>query len=199
LRHEIDQTAESSDSASHLTRRRFLRIGALAAAGLALPGVAHAGLRIATAADSDPRGLKFYNLHTDERLEVEYFARGAYLPDALDAINHILRDFRRNEVKAIDPHLLDLLHTLNRRLDTREPFDVISGYRSPLTNAMLHAQSEGVAAHSLHIDGKAIDLRVPGRDLALVHRTALAMDAGGVGYYPRSDFVHVDTGRVRRW
>jgi uncharacterized protein YcbK (DUF882 family) len=192
--------ADNPDTSSHLTRRRFMRIGALAAAGLIIPGAAHAGLRIATAAaDSEPRRLKFYNLHTDERLEAEYFERGTYVPDALDAINHILRDFRRNEVKAIDPHLLDLLYTLNQRLDTSAPFDVISGYRSPLTNAMLHANSEGVAAHSLHIDGKAIDICVPGRDLATLHNTALAMRAGGVGYYPRSDFVHVDTGRVRRW
>jgi uncharacterized protein YcbK (DUF882 family) len=189
---------EPSESASHLTRRRFLRIGALAAASLTVPGVAGAGLRIA-AADAEPRRLKFYNLHTDERLDAEYFAGGRYLPDALDAIDHILRDFRRNEVKAIDPHLLDLLHALNGRLDTTEPFDVISGYRSPLTNAMLHANSEGVAAHSLHIEGKAIDIRVPGRDLATLHKVALAMRAGGVGYYPRSDFVHVDTGRVRQW
>jgi len=184
--------------ASHLTRRRFLRVGAMAAAGLIVPGAARAGLRIA--ADTPARRrLKFYNLHTDERLDVDYFADGRYIPDALGAINHILRDFRRNEVKAIDPRLLDILAAINRRLYTTAPFDVISGYRSPLTNAMLHALSEGVAAHSLHMDGKAIDIRVQGRDLATLHRVALAMRAGGVGYYPRSDFVHVDAGRVRRW
>ncbi len=189
---------EQSDSKSQLTRRRFMRIGALAAASLIVPGVASAELLL-SGDDSDPRRLRFYNLHTDERLDAEYFANGRYVPDALASINHILRDYRRNEVKAIDPRLLDLLHALNGRLDTPAPFDVISGYRSPLTNAMLHARSEGVAAHSLHIDGKAIDIRVPGRDLATLHRTALAMRAGGVGYYPRSDFVHVDVGRVRQW
>ncbi len=189
---------DQSDSASQLTRRRFLRVGALAAAGLIVPGVARAALHLA-GDSSEPRRLRFYNLHTDEHLDAEYFAEGRYVPAALDAINHILRDYRRNEVKAIDPRLLDLLYELNERLDTTAPFDVISGYRSPLTNAMLHARSEGVAAHSLHIDGKAIDIRVPGRDLAMLHRTALAMRAGGVGYYPHSDFVHVDVGRVRQW
>ncbi|HYB90168.1 MAG TPA: DUF882 domain-containing protein [Candidatus Binataceae bacterium] len=183
---------------SHLTRRRFLRIGAMAAAGLIVPGAAHAGLYVG-ADDAAPRRLKFYNLHTDERLEVDYFADGHYLPDALGAINHILRDFRRNEVKAIEPRLLDLLSAINLRLDTTAAFDVISGYRSPLTNAMLHARSEGVAAHSLHVDGKAIDIRVQGRDLATLHGVALAIRAGGVGYYPRSDFVHVDVGRYRYW
>ena len=111
----------------------------------------------------------------------------------------MLRDFRANEVKPIDPALLDLLTQIQHRLGTNESFQVISGYRSPLTNAMLHANSEGVAVHSLHIEGKAIDIRVPGRSLEQLRGAALALRDGGVGYYPKSDFVHVDTGRVRFW
>jgi uncharacterized protein YcbK (DUF882 family) len=99
----------------------------------------------------------------------------------------------------MDPQLLDLLFDLRLRLDTRESLQIISGYRSPSTNAMLHAKSDGVATRSLHMDGKAIDIRIPGRALALLRKTALAMKAGGVGYYPGSDFVHVDIGRVRSW
>ena len=145
------------------------------------------------------RSLKFYNLHTGESLKTTYWENGSYVPEELARINYILRDFRANEVKPIDPALLDLLVRAQRRLDTSEPFQVISGYRSPLTNAMLHANSEGVAVHSLHIDGKAIDICVPGRSLAQLRGAALAQQSGGVGYYPKSNFVHVDTGRVRFW
>jgi len=145
------------------------------------------------------RSLKFYNLHTGESLATTYWQDGQYIPGELDRVNYILRDFRANEIKPIDPALLDLLVRIQHRLGTAEPFQVISGYRSPLTNAMLHANSEGVAVHSLHIDGKAIDICVPGRSLAQLRGAALAQQAGGVGYYPRTGFVHVDTGRVRFW
>ncbi|MGD0119755.1 MAG: DUF882 domain-containing protein [Candidatus Binatus sp.] len=145
------------------------------------------------------RSLSFYALHTGESLKTTYWRDGQYISGELDRINYILRDFRANEVKPIDPALLDLLVRIQHRLGTSEPFQVISGYRSPVTNAMLHANSEGVAVHSLHIEGKAIDICVPGRSLAQLRGAALAQQAGGVGYYPKSDFVHVDTGRVRFW
>lgn len=145
------------------------------------------------------RSLSFRNLHTGENLTVEYWSDGAYEPDALAAINYVLRDYRNGEVHVIEPKLLDLLVALRRNLETAEPFEVISGYRSPATNAMLHAEHSGVAAKSLHMQGMAIDIRVPGRGLDSLHDTALAMRAGGVGYYPRDNFVHVDVGRVRRW
>ncbi len=145
------------------------------------------------------RALSFDNLHTGERLKIEYWAEGTYVPTALDSINHLLRDFRTGEVHPIEPKLLDLLSILHDRLDTTEPFAVISGYRSPKTNAVLHAEHSGVAAQSLHMKGMAIDVRVPGRSLESLHNTALALRAGGVGYYPQSDFVHVDIGRVRTW
>ena len=127
------------------------------------------------------------------------WADGAYVPEALAAIDHLLRDFRNGEVHAIEPRLLDLLSVLHAKLETVAPFDVISGYRSPATNAMLHAEHAGVAAKSLHMQGMAIDIRVADRALDALHATALGLRAGGVGYYPQADFVHVDVGRVRRW
>lgn len=178
------------------SRRDLLRTGLVAASALAIPGVAWAGLRLPA---GQVRSLAFYNLHTGESLTTVYYERGRYVAGALQEINYMLRDFRVNEVKPIDPRLLDLLVELRDRLDTTASYDVISGYRSPKTNAMLHALSEGVAVHSLHVEGRAIDIRVPNRDLSTLHDAALSLSAGGVGYYPRSDFVHVDTGRVRRW
>lgn len=169
------------------TRRRLLALGA---ATLALP---------LPAAAARPRSLSFLHLHTGERLTSTYFADGSYLRPELDAIDHVLRDHRTNEVRPIDPSLLDLVHELVRALGSNSPIEVISGYRSPATNAMLAAGSGRVARHSLHMDGMAIDLRLGDVRLAHLRDAALAMRAGGVGYYPRSDFVHVDTGRVRSW
>jgi len=145
------------------------------------------------------RALRFTHTHTGERLAVEYFSSGEYLPDALATVNHFLRDFRTGDIHAIDPDLLDLLYRLTRATDTSKPFQVISGYRSPATNEMLRHRSEGVAAGSLHIQGQAIDIRLADVPLAALRRAALDARRGGVGYYPASDFVHVDTGRVRMW
>jgi uncharacterized protein YcbK (DUF882 family) len=145
------------------------------------------------------RELKFTHTHTGERLAVEYFSGDTYLPDALATINQFLRDFRTSEVHAIDPGLLDLLHGLTGLTGTRQPFQVISGYRSPATNEMLRSHSEGVAAGSLHMQGRAIDIRLADVSLSTLRQAALAVRGGGVGYYPVSDFVHVDTGRVRTW
>ena len=130
---------------------------------------------------------------------MEYFSDGSYLQDALASVNHFLRDFRTDEVHAIDPGLLDLLHGLSDLTGTAKPFQVISGYRSPATNEMLRHLSEGVAGGSLHMKGLAIDIRLADVPLAKLRSAALAAERGGVGYYPASDFVHVDTGRVRAW
>lgn len=145
------------------------------------------------------RRLSFDNLHTGERLSTVYWADGAYLSEASRQINWLLRDFRANDVHPIDPTLLDLLYALAALLPTHSPYQVISGYRSPATNAMLAAASDGVAAHSLHTQGMAIDVRVPGVVLARLRDRAKGLRGGGVGYYPRSDFVHIDVGRVRCW
>ena len=161
---------------------------------------APSGLRAtARASAGPPRSLELFALHTGERLETTYWADGEYLGPALQDINHLLRDHRANEIKAIDRNLLDLLERLHRLLDTREPFHIISGYRTAATNAMLNARSEGVARHSLHMEGMAADIRVPGRDLPTLRRAATSIHGGGVGYYARSNFVHVDVGRVRYW
>jgi uncharacterized protein YcbK (DUF882 family) len=177
----------------HLDRRQFLRATSI----LALSGVAAPAAALTF--ENAPRRLGFQCTHTGERIETEYWADGRYLPDATAAIDHVLRDFRTGEVHPIDPSLLDLLYSLRSNLGSREPFHVISGYRSPKTNAALHAKSSGVATKSLHMQGMAIDIRLPGCKIAELHRSALALQAGGVGYYPASDFVHVDVGRVRRW
>ena len=145
------------------------------------------------------RELRFAHTHTGERLTIEYFSGGTFLQDALVTINTFLRDFRTNEVHPIDPGVLDLLHGLTNLTESRQPFQVISGYRSPATNDMLRHQTEGVAAGSLHMKGQAIDIRLADVPLVKLRQAALAVGRGGVGYYPASHFVHVDTGRVRTW
>ncbi len=140
-----------------------------------------------------------YNCHTGESLKRVYWFRGQYLSEALTDINHILRDHRANEIQSIDLHLLDLLCTIQRKLAPHQAFHVISAYRTPATNAMLRRHSKGVAKHSLHMQGKAIDIRLPGYASATVRRVALALRRGGVGYYPRAGYVHIDTGQVRSW
>ena len=145
------------------------------------------------------RRLSFYNIHTGESLDTVYWAEGSYVDESLAGINHVLRDFRTNEIMAMDRRLLDLLHELKTTLGSALPFHVISGYRSPATNAFLHAHSSGVARHSLHMEGQAADVFLPGRSLSNLREVALDLKKGGVGYYPRSNFVHVDVGRMRSW
>jgi uncharacterized protein YcbK (DUF882 family) len=179
-------------SLSEQSRRAFFRRLALAAPMFALP-------KSALADGFSTRALRFAHTHTGEQLSVEYFSSGQYWPDALSAIDWLLRDFRTGDVHVIDPELLDLLHRLATMTDTERPFQVISGYRSPATNEMLRHRSEGVAAGSLHMQGQAIDVRLADIPLVKLKAAALAAHRGGVGYYPASEFVHVDTGRVRVW
>ena len=178
------------------SRRQFLKLGMLVAAAGLSPFPAHAVLRDIAARE---RSLAFYNTHTGKSMRTVYWAEGGYIPQALADINHVLRDHRNNEIKNMSPALLDLLYGINGMIEARQPFHIISGYRSPATNAMLAENSGGVAKHSMHLDGKAIDIRVPGHDLIHVRRAAFMLRGGGVGYYPGSDFVHVDVGRVRQW
>lgn len=159
-----------------------------------------AGLVVPLSARSaEARELSFYHIHTGEKIRLAYFDNGAYQPDALDALNHFMRDWRTGDVHVIDPGLFDQLHALQAKVEAPGAFNVICGYRSPATNAMLHDRSDGVATHSLHMDGMAMDICLPGKDLKQLHNAALALAAGGVGYYPSSGFIHMDTGRVRRW
>ncbi|MGQ9365997.1 DUF882 domain-containing protein [Azospirillum sp. A39] len=146
------------------------------------------------------RHLHLLNLHTGERLQGDYWSKGQYLRSGVRAFSRLLRDHRTGEVHPIDPRLFDLLHQLQRRLGFRGPVHVISGYRSPATNALLReADTDGVAKFSYHMQGKAIDLRIPGVPLRTLHRAALSLRSGGVGYYSSSNFVHMDVGPVRRW
>jgi uncharacterized protein YcbK (DUF882 family) len=177
---------------SEMSRRRFLTTVAAAAPLVAAP-------RLLFADPLAPRSLNFTHTHTGERLAIEYFRGGRYEPQALSTVNHFLRDFRTGDVHAIDARLLDLLHTLADVTGTSRPFQVISGYRSPATNAMLRQHSEAVAAGSLHMAGQAIDIRLADVPLPRLRSAALDLARGGVGFYPASDFVHVDTGRVRHW
>ncbi|MFQ5773707.1 MAG: YcbK family protein [Kiloniellaceae bacterium] len=176
----------------HAERRKFLTFSlAAAAAALACPAVARAHAK--------ERAVAFYNMHTGESLEAVYWAAGTYVEQSLREIAVVLRDHRTGEIKAIDPRLIDALHALRGRVGSRRAFHVISGYRSPKTNAMLRRKSAGVARKSYHMRGMAADLFLPDRDLRALHRAALAMKAGGVGYYPNPGFIHLDTGRVRSW
>jgi uncharacterized protein YcbK (DUF882 family) len=188
-------TADRKTAPSLISRRTVLSGGlALAFATLIIP---KSGAEAAVRAPE--RRLAFEHLHTGEHLKITYWQDGKYLRPALKEINHLLRDFRTNQVKAIDPKLLDLLHRLQRTLNTSQPFQVVSGYRSAKTNARLAKRSHGVARRSLHIKGKAIDIQIEGRDAALIRRAAVALRAGGVGYYPDSGFVHLDVGDIRYW
>ena len=174
------------------SRRSFIQQAALA--GLALLPV-----RRLLAADAGDRCLSFVHTHTGERLTSTYFRAGAYVPAALTRLDELLRDFRTEQTHAIDPQLFDRLHGLQQLARCGAPFEIISGYRSPATNAGLRNRSSGVAEHSLHMEGKAIDIRLPGYATARLAALARLQNAGGVGFYRVSDFVHVDTGRVRIW
>ncbi len=147
----------------------------------------------------DEYTLKFYNIHTGESLNACYWSCGRYNEDELSSINHFFRDFRTDDIKEIDTRLLDLLYAISRKIPRNVPLHLISGYRSPKTNQLLRQSSSGVARKSLHMKGYAADIRIPGMKTANLRKIAIDIGAGGVGYYPKSDFVHVDIGRVRQW
>jgi len=175
------------------SRRGFLRgLVGLSAVAVVAPARLLAGSR-------GERILSFAHTHTGERLTVPYFAEGEYLADGLVRLEHLLRDHRSGEEHVIDPGLFDLLNDLQLATGTRKPFQVISGYRSPKTNATLRRAGRGVARRSLHMDGKAIDVRLADVRSSVLRAAALELRRGGVGYYRQSDFVHVDTGRFRTW
>ena len=192
----IPDSADSTLSKTPVGRRRVMAFG-LGAAALAITSPLRGAL--AALPQAGVRTLGLVSTHTDETISATYWRNGVYDKGALKDINYLLRDFRTGDVATIDPNLLDLLVELHRRAGSRKPFHVISGYRSPKTNALLASASDGVAKRSLHMDGKAIDIRLHDVALSDLRQTALGMKAGGVGYYKKSDFVHVDTGRVRQW
>jgi len=177
-----------------VSRRLLLRNGA-ALAGLSLAGLGQPG----RAGESDSRRIAFANLHTGEHLDIEYFRHGEYLNEALQQIEKVLRDFRNGETHSMDPKLMDYLVEVAAKVGAKPAFSVISGYRSPETNEKLHDRSSGVSQHSLHMQGRAIDVRIAGVDCATLAASALELKRGGVGYYRASNFVHLDTGAFRTW
>ena len=171
--------------------------------------IAPGGARTQSGAVSSPHSsapqaqdhlLLLYNTHTGERIDIVYRRGDQYIPDALTELDYFLRDTRTGDVRHFDPRLYDILSDLT--LSIGRPggeIDIICGYRTPSTNESLRAHTTGVAKNSLHIQAEAIDLRMPGVDTLKLRKAALALGRGGVGYYPHSDFIHVDTGRVRQW
>ncbi len=145
------------------------------------------------------RKIQLRNLHTGEKIRATYWEDGKYIPETMRDVAHFLRDHRTGDKHRIDAGLMDILHDLQLRIGSRKEFHIISGYRSPKTNKMLSSRSGGVAKRSLHMRGRAIDIRLPGTNLSNLRKAALSMRAGGVGYYPQANFVHVDTGRFRTW
>jgi len=178
-----------------MQRRRFLQVG-LAATGVSLlnPSQAFAICKVPA------KTLQVYNMHTGEKIKATFWEHGQYVPQALAEINKILRDHRNGQVHTIDPKLLHTLYDTKVLLEaTDKPVQIISGYRSPASNAMLAAHSGGVAKHSLHMQGMATDIRIEGVGVEHIRKAGLALRRGGVGYYPVSNFVHLDTGAVRTW
>lgn len=174
-------------------RRTFLKAGisTLLASFLPVPAFA--------AVNSGRRILTFYNTHTGESLRTCYRLNGKLIPREVRRISYILRDYRTNEVKPVDPALLDLLYRVMRKARLTAPIAIVSGYRSPATNSYLRKVSTGVARNSLHMQGRAIDIRIPGYRTAALRRLAIELKTGGVGYYPKSDFLHLDTGPFKTW
>lgn len=174
-------------------RRAFLQQMAAASGLLMLPATA------AIAAASDRKALSFYHTHTSEKVSLCFSENGTYVPEAVDALSRLLRDHRSDEICAMDPKLFDMLHALQTRTGTAGTFEIISAYRSPDTNAMLRKKSKGVAKRSFHMQGRALDVRLRDFDTRQLKRAAVDLELGGVGYYSKSDFLHLDTGTFRTW
>lgn len=175
------------------SRRQLLKFFAGAAIATGSPHL------LASSKFGPERRLRLHNLHTGEHVNEVFWAEGEYIADGIQAINSLLRDHRSNQATAMDKQLLNVLIQLQDKLGYRGEVEVISGYRSPQTNEMLRQQGRNVSKHSLHLKGKAMDIRIPGHSVKDVFGSATQLGAGGVGKYPRSRFIHIDTGRVRYW
>lgn len=179
-----------------LTRRKVLKTGMGCILGLV---AGFANVLPASARETIGYSIAIKNAHTGETFRGVYRVGGYYVPRAFRQINHIMRDHRSNDLHPIDPRLIDILAKLQKRCACAEPLTVLSGYRSPSTNAMLRKISHNVARNSFHMKGRAADIRVPGKSAGEVHQVAMSIHGGGVGFYPRRSFVHVDTGDIRHW
>jgi uncharacterized protein YcbK (DUF882 family) len=178
------------------SRRDFLKLSAnaIAASLLPIPAMAATGNNTAL-----QRKISFFNTHTGESIDICYFEKGVYCLNGLSRINYILRDHRTKEVQPIDLGLVETLYAVKSKIRSKKPIHIISGYRSPATNAMLHKTSNGVAQTSYHTKGKAVDIRIPGCSSRRLRDVCISLQSGGVGYYGNSNFVHLDTGPVRVW
>lgn len=185
-----------SGKAPGITRRRFLKG---LACGSALTLGAPKLVQAAFTGFSSHKSLALEHHHTGESINLTYFEHGRYIAGAMEEISYLLRDYHNEEVHAVDPALLDQLHNIKLLLGSNKPFHIVSGYRSPQTNANLRRHSRGVARHSLHMEGRAVDIRMEGVGAKSIRDVALTLQSGGVGYYPHSNFVHVDTGDLRTW
>lgn len=178
-------------------RRDLLKIGGAGLIASLLPLI---GTRSAAASTGNGAWkIAFRHAHTGESFSGVYRVGDKYLPEAFERMNYVLRDFRTKEVFPMDPHLIDILSLIHKKLDASEPYSILSAYRSPKTNAMLGKRTRGVASNSFHMYGQATDIRIPDYGAKKIRNVAKSLEAGGVGYYPRSGFVHVDTGAVRNW
>ena len=180
-----------------LDRREILKYGLVGLLGAVAPLMP--ARNAWAAANYSSWRVSFRHAHTGESFSGVYRVGDRYLPEAFDRLNYVLRDFRRNEVFPMDPRVVDIVSIIQSKVRPNEPFEVLSGYRCPKTNSMLRHASSGVAKNSLHMYGQAMDIRMPGYNTGKLRKIALNLHAGGVGYYPRSNFVHVDTGQVRSW
>lgn len=192
--HHVEKHKDGCPCCANAHRRQFLVKTGLSTAGLIL------GSDLALAARKKDRLLMMTNPHTGEKLRTIYWTPNeGYIRESLASVSHFMRDFRRNQVKAIDPALLDIIHAISLNIGTHRQFEVMSGYRSPKTNRMLSRRSRNVAKKSYHMRAKAMDFQVKNISSQNLRRIALALKAGGVGYYPGARYIHVDTGNVRTW
>lgn len=189
--------SEPTDQNLITQRRNFLKLGIAGMVGAMVPFIS--AKSVLAANNYDTWKISFRHAHTGESFSGVYRVGDKYLPEAFERLSYVLRDFRTNEVFPMDPSVIDILSIVQRKTGSSEPMETLSGYRSPKTNAMLRENTIGVASNSFHMYGQAIDIRIPGYSTSKVRKVAKSLEAGGVGYYPRSNFVHVDTGKVREW
>jgi uncharacterized protein YcbK (DUF882 family) len=179
-----------------LSRRNFLKLMLCSSLLSYFPKFAFAAIDEIALKE---RSLSLFNPRTKESFEGIYYCNGDYVPSALKIINHIMRDTRTDAVKTIDKNLLDLISAISLKLKPKEPFRVISGYRSPKTNNLLRKSGKGAAKNSYHLKGQAVDIRLPGHRISELRKAAYELKSGGIGYYPKSRFVHIDVGPIRYW
>lgn len=192
----LGKNAEAAEE-FNADRRGFIKHGLMfsAALGFWTPELAMASAAAAPSA----REVFFHNAHTGEKFKGAYWENGKYLSDAFGELRRVMRDFRTGDEYPIDPRLIDVLYVLKEKVENKNPYSLFSAYRSPKTNNMLLKRSEGVARNSLHMQGQAADINLPGTRLSSLEKSALKLKIGGVGYYAKSGFVHIDTGKVRSW